>query len=712
MTNGTQGAFGARWPGPVRTALFSAAASLIGALPAQACQICDLGVLDNGGWSQASAISADGSVVVGQGGTPLGTRAFRWVEGGTAGDPGNPQMQNLGTIMGDESYAYGVNADGSVVVGEIYYGDAVAFRWVEGSTGGEPDNPQMHVLGWLTGGFFSQARAVNADGTVVVGYSTTNSGAFAFRWVEGGTSGEPGNPQMQNLGALYGANQSEANGVNADGTVVVGSLYSNLGHHAFRWVEGGTAGDPGNPQMQDLGSLGIGSAVATAVNAVGNVVVGHAAHPLGGSRAFRWVEGGTDGVDGNPQMQDLGTLDGGGASYAEGVNADGTVVVGVSDSSIGSHAFRWVEGGTGGAAGNPQMQSLGVLQGHNWSSATGVSADGNIVVGFSGNNSETRAFIWRGVMEDHANLIDSFPVLANDSAVAMAQHRLALLRLMGRRGLAAAGGTVFFSQVVTDFTARNPTTVGARSSVLGGIGFGRGLDERLTLGASVSLGQSRLDDNAFDMGAGANLAFWALYSDGGAARTGLQMSGALGWGTAQGEIARGRLLAGVVPATGRARITTLAAEATLGYGFVSDGWLLTPRATLSHSWTRRAAYTETGAAFNASYDEARASQTTLTLALSVERAAGPRGRISMGAGIEQVLSDQPPRLSGTSDIPGLTVFDIPAGFVSNRTRPFIEIGYTHDLGNGASIAADLRLGRAAYGNSLSAGVAVNWLWRY
>ena len=68
-----------------------------------------LGTL-GGGSSVASAVSADGSVVVGEARNASGLlRAFRWTQA--------TGMQDLGTLGGDQSEAFGVSADGSVVVG-------------------------------------------------------------------------------------------------------------------------------------------------------------------------------------------------------------------------------------------------------------------------------------------------------------------------------------------------------------------------------------------------------------------------------------------------------------------------------------------------------------------------------------------------------------------------------------------------------------------
>ncbi|GIV12363.1 MAG: hypothetical protein KatS3mg021_0645 [Fimbriimonadales bacterium] len=83
-----------------------------------------LGTL-GGGSSVASAVSADGSVVVGEARNASGLlRAFRWTQA--------TGMQDLGTLPGgNTSEALGVSADGSVVVGEAYNasGYARAFRW-------------------------------------------------------------------------------------------------------------------------------------------------------------------------------------------------------------------------------------------------------------------------------------------------------------------------------------------------------------------------------------------------------------------------------------------------------------------------------------------------------------------------------------------------------------------------------------------------------
>ena len=141
-----------------------------------------LGTLPGGGSSEAYGVSADGAVVVGMASNAARQwRAFRWTASGG--------MQNLGTLGGDWSLARGVSADGAVVVGWAYNaaGQRLAFRWT--ASGG------MQNLGTL-GGYYSYASDVSADGAVVVGGANNAAGPErAFRWENG---------VMQDLGTLDG----------------------------------------------------------------------------------------------------------------------------------------------------------------------------------------------------------------------------------------------------------------------------------------------------------------------------------------------------------------------------------------------------------------------------------------------------------------------------------------------------------------------------
>src|SRR5262245_24074299 len=190
---------------------------------------CGLGVLPGATQSWALDVNRDGTVVVGS----SGNRAFRW----TAASG----MVNLGTVPGGTtSSGADVSDDGSVVVGSS---GNHAFRWtsaggmvdlglpIDGGGGGEASN--------------SYGNAVSGNGAVLAGFSDPINDALRWTVVSG----------MVSLGTL-GGSYSIAYDCNADGSVVVGESTS-LDDHAFRWTLAGGMEDlgtmPGGTSSQGMG---------------------------------------------------------------------------------------------------------------------------------------------------------------------------------------------------------------------------------------------------------------------------------------------------------------------------------------------------------------------------------------------------------------------------------------------------------------------------
>ena len=176
----------------------------------------------------------------------------------------------LGFLPGyAESIAFGVSADGSVVVGNnntlpSQASQFQAFRWT--AEGG------MVGLGFLLPGGFSSAEGVSANGRIVVGASDSISGRQAFLWTE--------EDAMIGLGDLPGRSfDSFAHNVSANGSVVVGISDSASGFEAFRWTQAGG--------MVGLGFLpGDVESDAFGVSADGSVIVGRSHNP-GANERFR-----------------------------------------------------------------------------------------------------------------------------------------------------------------------------------------------------------------------------------------------------------------------------------------------------------------------------------------------------------------------------------------------------------------------------------------
>jgi probable HAF family extracellular repeat protein len=162
------------------------------------------------GTSQAPI--AVGAALNGSGPFGATNHAFRWTPAGG--------LQDLGLTTGDESIALAISADGSVVVGEARDGSGFwrAFRWTA-ATG-------MQDIGTL-GGPESAAYAVNKDGSVIVGTSLTSGSTgsnHAFRWTA--TTGIQDLRSLLDTAGVHGADNwvsiDTANGVSADGTLIVG----------------------------------------------------------------------------------------------------------------------------------------------------------------------------------------------------------------------------------------------------------------------------------------------------------------------------------------------------------------------------------------------------------------------------------------------------------------------------------------------------------
>ncbi|MCU0670195.1 MAG: PEP-CTERM sorting domain-containing protein [Myxococcota bacterium] len=321
-------------------------------------EVIGLGRLGLGTYSSATAISADGSTVVGYSENSDAARhAIRWTQAGG--------LEDLGDLPAgsDDSVATGVSADGSVIVGAgsagsspgSLDGGAKAFRWtaaagmqqfvasfllsaangvsadgttavgfrgtslaVQLPTAWRPDGLGGFVIDELEEleGGLEEGVALDAssDGGVVVGYSSSTASGSAFeavRW--NGSAATP-------LGDLPGgAFASEARAVSADGLVIVGSGFTAAGREAFRWTEA-----TGLVSLGDLAGGGVDS-VALATSADGSVVVGFATPDVGVRHAFVW-----DAVDG---MRDLNEIADAAAQdwlleFASGVSGNGSVIVG------------------------------------------------------------------------------------------------------------------------------------------------------------------------------------------------------------------------------------------------------------------------------------------------------------------------------------------------------------------------------------------------
>src|SRR5262249_11592173 len=171
-------------------------------------------VVIDGNLSHGYAASGDGSIVVGLcwASTPGQAHACRW--------DAKTGMGDLGRLYGRSSRANAISADGSTIVG---WDAHTTGYWM----GAVWQNGKERLLD--AEGFVGEARAVNSNGTIIVGTGYPNSDGDAYLW-----SAEAG---FTDLGKLPGFNaRAYAHAVSDDGTVVVGHSGFGGDRDAFLWT--------------------------------------------------------------------------------------------------------------------------------------------------------------------------------------------------------------------------------------------------------------------------------------------------------------------------------------------------------------------------------------------------------------------------------------------------------------------------------------------
>jgi probable HAF family extracellular repeat protein len=311
--------------------------------PCLAASFTGIGLLPGHTFSEALGVSGNGEVVTGFGISPSDFTALTWTQ--------SSGIQSLPHIPGStlQSLANGASYDGSVVVGRDLTSHFHAVRWVGTS-------PQQ--LNEPAGRTSSDALSASSDGSVIVGnMQGGGTGQEAFRWVEG--------VGMVGLGDLPGgAFQSLANGVSADGNIVVGNGTSANGWEAFKWTD-----STGPVGLGDLDG-GLFASFASDISADGIVIVGSGTDNLG-TTATRWTQTG---------IESLGNALG--ETRAFGVSGDGSIIVGDWDSGSGIGSFIWDESNGMRDLQDLLTQDYGLdLTGWSLRAAQGISDDGLIIVG-------------------------------------------------------------------------------------------------------------------------------------------------------------------------------------------------------------------------------------------------------------------------------------------------------------------------------------------
>lgn len=292
---------------------------------------------------EALTVSGDGNVAAGWCGGTEPSVAVRWDALGAA------------TVLP-------VNSGTASATGASYHGNAVVGRLVTGPVAAlwSAAIPPATYPG--ENGGTSQATRVNADGTLIVGTAQDANGrnrAVYWRTTDTIVAPVPIDPETRVF--------NTANGVSADGAVIVG--HSNMGPTsvAFRWE---------NDSWVELPNTTSGAtSFAAGVSDDGEVTVGYS-----GGQACRWIRTAA------PEL--LGVA---GIAYA--ASADGSTIVGVIGNTVYPPTLAFVWDATNGVRSlDDVLTGLEVeLDGWSLQEATDVSDNGSVIVGWAVDGSDNHA---------------------------------------------------------------------------------------------------------------------------------------------------------------------------------------------------------------------------------------------------------------------------------------------------------------------------------
>jgi uncharacterized membrane protein len=229
-------------------------------------------------------------------------------------------IQELIEVPGTDAIATDISPDGLTIVGHFFdNAPEQAFLWRDGA---------VTLLGTLPGETDSFALAVCGNGNAVVG-TTRSVGGRAFRWTAAGG--------MQELPPLFAGAPTSANDCTNDAAIAVGFSGNRKGDPPVRW-------DARGPRS--LGTLGSGSGSAEAVSANGVVVVGSSGlrfvNGVSETSAFRWTAATRKIAQLSRVLEDRGVstpfchepstcaADAWFLRFASGISADGNVIVGTA----------------------------------------------------------------------------------------------------------------------------------------------------------------------------------------------------------------------------------------------------------------------------------------------------------------------------------------------------------------------------------------------
>ncbi len=593
------------------------------------------------GTSKATAVSGDGSVIVGRSLREDGIyRAAKWLN--VTDDPDNPNLAtDLKTLGGNSSDAVAISRDGKVIVGwaQDGAGKQNATSWVGSATA-----PTQ--LGAPADALSSQAIGVSNDGAVIIGNEALDSShTRGLSWVNGASTPTVLNP-------VGDGRFSNAVAVSGDGKVIIGQSEivdawnsTSATSHAVSWVNGSS-----NPT--DLGTLGGGMSNVMAVSNNGKVIVGWADYTDDNQHAAAWVDGST-------QAMDLGTL-GGVSSRANAVSDDGTVIVGYAAKEYElDHVALWK---LIPPAPNPKPDP---------DPDPKPDPDPN----HNSNPDPTPTPVPVGI--DVTNTVQTVAALANDTFSVMESQRSTLGRLQTSCDVSKAGESCY--SISTDIGKSGNT-----KDMLGWMTLGHAFTDNFSAGVSIAHSLWRdlpgdFDHDNNNIGGG----LYARWRD----------QTANGSWYVQGSVAANRydvkrtrrVLGYTEPGTGDSTINGWGVQLEAGQSFdLANKATVGYYGGLRYDDLKMDGYTETNAYFPFTYSDVKSQRTTAYLGANYGMALTDKVKWSVNAEIEQDLSHKDPSVIASADYIGSLRFDSDAAHTRGSLSTTVSYAFSDAVSIGVT----------------------------
>jgi uncharacterized membrane protein len=356
-------------------------------------------------------------------------------------------------------YPVDITADGGIVVGALSSIDGPIFRWDLNS--GTFEN---------IGGFRSGSPAISDDGTKIASTEMDTDGIIKPAIYENGAwhvlPSVPGSTPCDQDGKVTAGSVTDISG---DGSTVVGMNYGDHcfrgGLRAFKWTA--ATGSVALPKSGAFNNL----SRANGVNYDGSVVVGHDENTSGAWRGAFWKDG----------VVKLITRLGQNVALALDVSRDGQYIVGQSAVASSQKGWRY-------SVASNTVELLGSLPSYDNNVTNAISDDHNVIVGYSTSNitGGTSPVIWTPKLlwtnfntflaAQGVNFTDTYPY----SLSAMSADGRVIIGT-----LASIFGDVGFvlktpTSIVCHAPAGSPTQL--QTTI---VGFPQGLDDALAAGDTL-----------------------------------------------------------------------------------------------------------------------------------------------------------------------------------------------------------------------------------